>query len=250
MNSTSVNTSFPTERLTSSGSAFQRGGAVRLARRSTSARIDSSSWTSTLAMERAAGFALRRDCGLRRVLRAFLSVQDGGPPAVPGHLAPRHEVIDDEPEPPLARLRSFGLGERAQFPADDFGLRRPLVRTLTPSRQIGGATGRPRINGAFICCRPEHAHRHLLAVPHEAQCFFNLDVPFRYERSQGIFGDDRSEAGGQQRGRSRREAADEAVLELDILQAAVWRPGALDDGVDASDVETLQPPPQHAQPAR
>ena len=83
-----------------------------------------------------------------------------------------------------------------------------------------------------------------------AQCFFNLDVPFRYERSQGIFGDDRSEAGGQQRRRSRRQAADEAVLELDILQAAVWRPGALDDGVDASDVETLQPPSQHAQPAR
>ena len=36
MNSTSVNTSFPTERLTSSGSAFQRGGAVRLARRQVS----------------------------------------------------------------------------------------------------------------------------------------------------------------------------------------------------------------------
>src|SRR5262245_54788251 len=63
MNSISVSTSFTTDRRTSSGSAFQRGGGV-FASRSSCSRTASSSCTSTVAIERVGG--LRGDGLVRR----------------------------------------------------------------------------------------------------------------------------------------------------------------------------------------
>src|SRR5262245_41959989 len=68
MNSMSVSTSFTTDRRTSSGSAFQRGGG-ELASRSSCSRIASSSCTSTVAIDRFEGFG--GDDVLRRPALGF-----------------------------------------------------------------------------------------------------------------------------------------------------------------------------------